>query len=692
MPSGPCPRWLQPAAPGSRSSPGTTGEKAQLIATDAAATGLADVVGIDTPKLYVAEADRKVAIISIDDTSSGTVTAPAMLSTFAMPGPVSKVAFDAATKMVHVLGRTPDGSAETVYVVVEPHTGRHATYADALLPLTSVAWAIDATHDYPSTDREALLVASADGTIASVDVGGDPFAWRFPGVIAGALTALLLYLLARILFKRRSIAVLVGVLVAVDGMFFVQSRIAMNDVYVGLFIVAAYTLFAAVWTGWWRWRWAWLVGLPVVGVLLGLALASKWVGLYAIAGIGILILGRSALGRILLILGLIGGTVVLGNIALTALPAIHPTSGPNYIFVFVMVGLTLAAVLHGPPAGRLDGRRDAPGDRRPGRPGDPAVPRGGRRGCRHHALHVRLDQLQPLEIAGGPDRRLGRRLPAVPAGRLIRAWAAGAPARADRPAQPGRAGCPSAAGLAAPGLGLRDPDRLDGRDAAGPAAGRVCRVVPALGRPGQPADRHLAAGHTGQTLIDLTKSMYDYHNNLRATHPASSPFWAWPLDFKPVWFYQASFAGNTSAAIYDNGNLVTWWLEIPAIAFVAWQAFKRGSLALGLITIGFVLQWVPWMRIDRATFQYHYYTSLPFLVLALAYFLAELWHGASRHTWLLARVSAAWRSSARPCCGRSRGRCAPMSGSMPPTPARGPASTRRRATCWSRSRPPGWPS
>ena len=143
-----------------------------------------------------------------------------------------------------------------------------------------------------------------------------------------------------------AIAVLTAVLVAVDGMFFVQSRIAMNDVYAGLFIVAAYTLFAAVWTGWWRWRWAWLVALPVVGVLLGLALASKWVGLYAIAGIGILILGRSALGRILLILSLIGGTVVLGNIALTALPANATTSGPNYMFVIVMVGMTLAAVLH----------------------------------------------------------------------------------------------------------------------------------------------------------------------------------------------------------------------------------------------------------------------------------------------------------------------------------------------------------
>ena len=66
-----------------------------------------------------------------------------------------------------------------------PVTGANATYADAQLPFTSVSWALDANHDYPSTDREALLVASADGTIASIDVGGDPFAWRFPGVILG---------------------------------------------------------------------------------------------------------------------------------------------------------------------------------------------------------------------------------------------------------------------------------------------------------------------------------------------------------------------------------------------------------------------------------------------------------------------------------------------------------------------------
>src|SRR4026207_185833 len=35
--------------------------------------------------------------------------------------------------------------------------------------------------------------------------------------------------------------------------------------------------------------------------------------------------------------------------------------------------------------------------------------------------------------------------------------------------------------------------------------------------------------HEGQTLIQLTQQMYDYHNNLTDGHAASSPWWAWPF-------------------------------------------------------------------------------------------------------------------------------------------------------------------
>jgi len=60
-----------------------------------------------------------------------------------------------------------------------------------------------------------------------------------------------------------------------------------------------------------------------------------------------------------------------------------------------------------------------------------------------------------------------------------------------------------------------------------------------------------------------------------------------------------------------------------------------------MLVLGIACLWLPWARIDRATFQYHVFTSLPFAVLALAYFLAELWHGASTRTYLLARVAGA---------------------------------------------------
>ena len=123
--------------------------------------------------------------------------------------------------------------------------------------------------------------------MAAVDVGQFAFSWRIVGVLFGALMAVCLYLLARILFRRRSVGLLVALFSLVDGMLFVQSRIAMNDTYVGGFLLLAYLLFAAALAercG--RAGLAFWVGMPILGVVLGLALASKWVALYAIASIG----------------------------------------------------------------------------------------------------------------------------------------------------------------------------------------------------------------------------------------------------------------------------------------------------------------------------------------------------------------------------------------------------------------------
>lgn len=616
-------------------APGT-GEVVDTVDVGAAATGLAKVVGIDKPSLYAALSDRRLAVVRLGE-AGGTASHPALDTTLKMPGPVRRVLFDDPTGLVHVLGRTPDGGADTVYVV-EPHG--NAVFADARLPFEAEAWAIDTDGDHPSIDRQEILVASAAGTLGAVDAGNHAFAWRLPGVIAGALMAGLVFLLVRLLFRRREVAVLAGILVLVDGMLFVQSRIAMNDVFVGLFIVAAYTLFAPLWTGRWRRPWAFWLVLPVVGLLLGLALAAKWVALYALAGIVVLILGRSALGRILLILGLVLGTTVLGYMAM-AVPSEAVTSGGNLLFVGLMIAITLAAVLltvlH-PIAWSVEEVRLAIGG--PAALGIvvflAALP------LRIASTAYQLGPLEvtPLEVAFGLILASGLVYLLL---RFAGGWGIGPLAPPPEPDDPVRltAAAPAPEGWLRPGSMLGLPIAWAAVClAAIPLAVYVASYLPWFAL-GNRLTEEWPPGNTGQLFVDLTRSMYDYHNGLRATHAASSPYWAWPLDLKPVWFYQDSFASGTAAAIYDAGNVVAWWLAIPAMAFVAWQAFRRRSLALGLVFVAFAFQWMPWARIDRATFQYHYYTALPFLLVALAYFLAELWNGASARTWALARLAAA---------------------------------------------------
>ena len=616
------------------------------------AHGLAMVTGLDSPKLYATAGDAAKPIYEViavggDAAKNGPVDqGPNPLA----PGPGTWIAYDEASQMVHILGLAPGVSSAvgpwTVYVV-EPHG--NAVYADARLPdgFVPAAWGADFNPMYPSADRQQLLLFDGAGASATIDAGSHAFAWRLPGVIAGALTAGLLYLLGRILFRRRLIAGLVGLFVIADGMFFVQSRIGMNDVYVGLFIVAAYTLFAALWTGWWRGRAAFWVGMPVIGVLLGLALASKWVAAYAIGALLLLILIRSALGRVLAILGLIGITAVLGYMAISV-PAAAGSTDPgfgNLTFLLIMVALTLlavvVAVVH-PIAWTDEEMRFGAGA--------PAVLGAlvffGALAAGKLDTTIKLGSISVTPLLVALALAFGS-LVVVALFWIGGRWGFGplaAPPAADDPIRlldpPGD-----------PAEGWLRPGWLLGIPVAWMAACLV--VLPVVvyvisyipwtfvQNPQTQIIAGWPPGHTGETLLDLTARMYAYHNGLTAAHPASSPWWAWPLNLKPVWFYQESLAGGTSAALYDAGSLVIWWMGIPAMAFVAWMAFKRRSLALALIAIGFAAQWIPWARIDRAAFQYHYYTALPFLVLALAYFAAEIWHGASRHAWLLARVAAA---------------------------------------------------
>ena len=69
--------------------------------------------------------------------------------------------------------------------------------------------------------------------------GHNSFGWRVAAAVAGIVTIVLVYLLARRILRSTLAATLASGLVAIDLLHFVQSRIAMLDVFVPLFGMAA---------------------------------------------------------------------------------------------------------------------------------------------------------------------------------------------------------------------------------------------------------------------------------------------------------------------------------------------------------------------------------------------------------------------------------------------------------------------
>jgi hypothetical protein len=616
-----------------------SGSVSTTISVGGPALGLAFVTNLDKDRLYV-------SVSTPDGPQVATITTPGNGGTaqfetsFRLPGTSATwIGYDLASQMVHVLGTDQATGAPAIYVV-EPHS--NAVYADATLPFSPTTVVLDQNQRYPSSDRQQILAFAAAGPTASVDIGEHAYAWRLPGVLLGVAMAVLLYLLARMMFRRREIAVFLAILTAADGMLFAQSRIGMNDSYVGFGIVAAYVVFMAIWrSGAGRRHWlAFWLGMPVVGAFLGFGLASKWVAAYAMGALGILVLARSALGRLLLVGGMIVATTALGFMAI-AVPGGGP--GANYLFLAIMVGLTLvtvaANVLH-PIAWTDEEERLLVWG--PAAVGLLVLGVTAAMNLSDHAVKLGPMSFPVAQLAFGLVLMSGVIYTIVV---VVGRWGFGPRAVAPAADDPARFLEPPAA---APDGWLR-PGVLFGLPMlwalfcliAIPLGLYVVSYIPWAMVEGHQLVPGWPPGHTGQTLWDLTQQMYRYHNDLSSPHPASSPWWAWLFDFKPVWFYQESFAGGTAASIYDSGNLIAWWFGVPAIAFASWQAFKRRSPALALIVIGFACQWISWARIDRAAFQYHYYTSLPFLFLALAYLLAELWHGASRRTWLMVRLAGA---------------------------------------------------
>ncbi|MBD1926684.1 phospholipid carrier-dependent glycosyltransferase [Trichocoleus sp. FACHB-90] len=155
---------------------------------------------------------------------------------------------------------------------------------------------------------------------------------------------------------------------------------------------------------------------------------------------------------------------------------------------------------------------------------------------------------------------------------------------------------------------------------------------------------------------EVQKKILTYHEGVGdgpKVHPYCSRWYTWLLMLRPVaYFYQTAqntaetvpnlppLPVGTAKVIYDvhaMGNPILWWLSTAAIflllllvtqRFLTKKSWKYTPSASTWIALYLVFNWLanvlPWVRVTRCTFLYHYMGACVFAALALAW-IVDRW-------------------------------------------------------------------
>ena len=160
-------------------------------------------------------------------------------------------------------------------------------------------------------------------------------------------------------------------------------------------------------------------------------------------------------------------------------------------------------------------------------------------------------------------------------------------------------------------------------------------------------------------MLSNANYMFTYHSGVDSYHPYASRWYQWIVDARPILYYQEYSADGAwkSAFAAFNNPVVCWTgllailslLAQPVLSFLEWLTRPLRSLLVRLlpgqrllcldgpvlpafrldgtglfILIGYFSQLAPWFLISRTTFEYHYFPSLIFLVLAICYLMDRI--------------------------------------------------------------------
>ncbi len=140
-------------------------------------------------------------------------------------------------------------------------------------------------------------------------------------------------------------------------------------------------------------------------------------------------------------------------------------------------------------------------------------------------------------------------------------------------------------------------------------------------------------GLTLDKFMRAQEGMFSYHATLVDDHAFKSPWYEWPLILKPMYYYNGKpfIPADKASTIMCMGNPAVWWVGLGTLLYAAWQWLRphltgRGERdsRLSMLLLSFLAQFLPWVLVPRSTFIYHYFGSLPFVMLTIVYAFERL--------------------------------------------------------------------
>jgi dolichyl-phosphate-mannose-protein mannosyltransferase len=137
---------------------------------------------------------------------------------------------------------------------------------------------------------------------------------------------------------------------------------------------------------------------------------------------------------------------------------------------------------------------------------------------------------------------------------------------------------------------------------------------------------HLLVNHQ-YNFLQVHQAILSFHQRIQGNqsdaHPYCSPWYSWLVMWRPIAYYFQKDDGK----IYDvhaMGNPLLWWLSTGAMLRVCWRLFNRQDRVIAIyILSNYIANLLPWLKISRCTFLYHYMASYTFTWIALAWLLAD---------------------------------------------------------------------